>query len=235
MHSLLWFSDHRSASVALEQGVGDLRPDLCRLPHQTLDGDELPHVLAAYGQGQETLETLETQAAEESRGLGAAAETIKHLAEGRKEVEANAATVAGNLKEGSVAAGEISRRAGEEIRRERGEEGRGRVVSAQMKNAEVDSMRAAISRQQEILEDALDGHEIKIYPNPTRGKITVSIAGLEKELARVLVFSPQGRLIADKKFTGPENTVDLSAQPAGMYLMKIVIGGLSTDWKIVKD
>jgi hypothetical protein len=94
---------------------------------------------------------------------------------------------------------------------------------------------AGLSEQQEILEDALDGHGIKIYPNPTKGKIKVSIAGLEKELARVLVFSPQGRLIADKKFTGPENTVDLSAQPAGMYLMKIVIGGLSTDWKIVKD
>jgi hypothetical protein len=92
-----------------------------------------------------------------------------------------------------------------------------------------------LSEQQEILEDALDGHEIKIYPNPTKGKITVSIAGLEKEPARVLVFSPQGRLIANKKFTGPENTVDLSAQPAGMYLMKIMVGELSTDWKIVKD
>jgi len=29
--------------------------------------------------------------------------------------------------------------------------------------------------------------------------------------------------------------VDLSAQPAGMYLMKIMVGELSTDWKIVKD
>lgn len=93
----------------------------------------------------------------------------------------------------------------------------------------------SFSEEQKILEDALEGHEIKIYPNPTKGKITVSIAGLEKEPARVLVFSPQGRLIADKEFTGPENTVDLSAQPAGMYLMKIVVGGLSTDWKIVKD
>jgi hypothetical protein len=94
---------------------------------------------------------------------------------------------------------------------------------------------AGLSEQQEILEDALDGHGIKIYPNPTKGKITVSISGLEKEPARVLVFSPQGRLIADKKFTGPENTVDLSAQPAGMYLMKIMVGELSTDWKIIKD
>lgn len=94
---------------------------------------------------------------------------------------------------------------------------------------------AGLSEQQEILEDALGDRGIKIYPNPTRGKITVSISGLEKEPARVLVFSPQGRLIADKKFTGPENTVDLSAQPAGMYLMKIMVGELSTDWKIIKD
>jgi hypothetical protein len=94
---------------------------------------------------------------------------------------------------------------------------------------------ADLSEQQELLEDALEGHEIKIYPNPTKGKITVSISGLEKEPARVLVFSPQGRLIADKKFTGPENTVDLSAHPAGMYLMKIMVSELSADWKIVKD
>lgn len=93
----------------------------------------------------------------------------------------------------------------------------------------------SLSEEQKILEDTLDGHGIKIYPNPTKGKITVSISGLEKEPARVLVFSPQGKLIADKEFTGPENTVDLSAQPAGMYLMKIVIGELSTNWKIVKD
>lgn len=93
----------------------------------------------------------------------------------------------------------------------------------------------SLSEEQKILEDALDGHEIKIYPNPTKGMITISIAGLDKEPARVLIFSPQGSLIADKQFTGPENTVDLSAQPAGMYLMKIMVGELSTDWKIVKD
>lgn len=93
----------------------------------------------------------------------------------------------------------------------------------------------SLSEEQKILEDALDRHGIKIYPNPTKGKIAVSIAGLEKEPARVLVFSPQGKLIADKEFTGTENTVDLSAQPAGIYLMKIVVGQLSSDWKIVKD
>ena len=93
----------------------------------------------------------------------------------------------------------------------------------------------SLSKEQQILEDTMDGYGIKIFPNPTKGMITVSISGLEKEPARVLVFSPQGRLIADKKFTGPENTVDLSAQPAGMYLMKIIVGELSTDWKIVKD
>ena len=93
----------------------------------------------------------------------------------------------------------------------------------------------SLSEEQKILEDALEGHEIKIFPNPTKGMITVSIAGLDKEPARVLIFSPQGRLIADKEFTGTENTVDLSAQPVGIYLMKIVVGQLSTDWKIVKD
>lgn len=92
-----------------------------------------------------------------------------------------------------------------------------------------------LAEKQQILEDALGGHEIKIYPNPTKGRVTVSINGLEKQAAKVYVFNTQGKLITENDFTGPENTVDLSGQPAGMYLMKIVVGENSTDWKIIKD
>ena len=111
---------------------------------------------------------------------------------------------------------------------------RARREFIQLKSATVPEG-AGLAEKQQILEDALGGHDIKIYPNPTRGRVTVSINCLEKQAAKVYVFNTQGKLITENEFTGPENTVDLSRQPAGMYLMKIVVGENSTDWKIIKN
>ncbi|MBD3390004.1 hypothetical protein GF415_03565 [Candidatus Micrarchaeota archaeon] len=124
---------------------------------------ERPHVLAAFQHGQETLESIRDQAADESKGLGNAADSIEELAVGREEVEGNARIVAINIRKGAKAAGELSNRAADELEREgreeagfsfNGEVGRGRIISPGQEKAEVEIMRAAVARQEEIMEDA---------------------------------------------------------------------------------
>lgn len=104
----------------------------------------------------------------------------------------------------------------------------------QLKSAQI-VQNQGTEQQQEILEDTLNGHDVKIFPNPTKAKITVSISGLENEKAQVYIFNSGGKLISNEEFSGSENSVNLSKQPAGLYLMKIIIGEYNAEWKIIKE
>lgn len=64
---------------------------------------------------------------------------------------------------------------------------------------------------------------IKIYPNPTAG--IMNIAGTNK--AKVTIYNITGMLVAEyENFT--EQTIDLSAQPNGIYFVKISTNNFST-------
>lgn len=93
----------------------------------------------------------------------------------------------------------------------------------------------SLTEKQVILEDELYGHDIKIYPNPTKGRITINISGVENDAVHLLIYNAQGSLIKQMQFKGPASTVDLSQQPDGIYVLKILIGAFHTEWKIVKN
>jgi len=92
-----------------------------------------------------------------------------------------------------------------------------------------------LSQEQKIHEDILNGYGIKIYPNPTKGRVTVHIAGIGDNKAGIYLYNPQGRLIKSSVFTGPENMVDLSGQPPGLYILRIIVESKNSEWKIIKD
>jgi hypothetical protein len=89
--------------------------------------------------------------------------------------------------------------------------------------------------EQEILEEKFNGFDIKIFPNPTKGNITVSINELEDKAARIMVFNSLGRLITDIEFTSLKTTFSLYDQPSGIYILKIWIDDFTTEWKIIKE
>jgi hypothetical protein len=66
--------------------------------------------------------------------------------------------------------------------------------------------------------------DIKIYPNPTSG--FVHIDGIDAA-AKVSVFSLSGRLVE----RGQSNSIDLSTQPAEVYLLRV---GNKTTWVVKK-
>jgi hypothetical protein len=89
---------------------------------------------------------------------------------------------------------------------------------------------------QEIYTDALAQTLITIYPNPTRGLLTVNIYELPQHAASSLtLFDMQGRVIIQQQSLVDENKLDISAQPAGTYIMRIEIGGEVVSWKIIKS
>ncbi len=59
-----------------------------------------------------------------------------------------------------------------------------------------------------------------IYPNPTKGTITISQT--DKMYARYEVYDLNGRLIAQNTIQGTHQTVDLSEQAEGMYIVKLI-------------
>ena len=84
----------------------------------------------------------------------------------------------------------------------------------------------------EVLSDIV----LNIYPNPTAGLLKVEIHNLpEGQTANILLYNLSGGLISSHKEVSDFTTVDISSQPSGTYLMKIMAGEYQTEWKIIKQ
>ena len=68
---------------------------------------------------------------------------------------------------------------------------------------------------------------IKVYPNPTNGKLTID----SKNFEGVEVYDVSGRLINKSEL----NTIDLEGQSKGLYLLKINANGTTQEFKVLKE
>ena len=87
-----------------------------------------------------------------------------------------------------------------------------------------------------IFSEMLKDFSVRIYPNPTKGDLTVEIQSLPDEnTATLRLYSMSGNLILQR--TGVRNieTLNISNQAAGIYILKITSGDSSTEWKIIKQ
>ncbi len=97
-------------------------------------------------------------------------------------------------------------------------------------------VKAAVT-EPEVFEEKLSEMKIIIYPNPTQGLLRVDISGAEIPAgARIYLYNSGGGLLRQWNNISGYNTIDISAQPAGSYLMRIVLDGKNAStWKIVKE
>ncbi|OJU55168.1 MAG: hypothetical protein BGN96_16145 [Bacteroidales bacterium 45-6] len=78
--------------------------------------------------------------------------------------------------------------------------------------------------------------QVKIYPNPTQGRLSVQVTGLPEGVTGTLgIFTLQGQLLLRGEASSSPTELDISGQPAGTYILKIDAGGKSTTWKIIKQ
>jgi hypothetical protein len=85
-------------------------------------------------------------------------------------------------------------------------------------------------------EETIDDAKIVIYPNPTYGQLQVEITTQNIPAgARIYLYSMTGSLVRQWGGITQLNTMDISAQPAGVYIMRIVLDDKRTSvWNIIK-
>jgi YD repeat-containing protein len=92
-----------------------------------------------------------------------------------------------------------------------------------------------IVAKKKTFEDLIGNREVKIYPNPTQGQLQIELPYVENLNATLRVYGMQGALIREVKVKDFTTNVDLSRYPNGMYILKISIDDLSSEWRIIKD
>lgn len=102
------------------------------------------------------------------------------------------------------------------------------------KSAEITAS-SSTANEEKLFEAELVNLEIRIYPNPTKGVLKVEIPGIGDIKPTLVVYNLQGKQLVHKTVSNQISTINLSGHPAGMYIMKIVNGQESLDWKIIKD
>lgn len=89
------------------------------------------------------------------------------------------------------------------------------------------------------LSDRLSGHTVTVSPDPSGGSVTVRLSNLSSsDRCTVAAYTTQGaEIISSQPAAGNGYAVvrvDLSRQPAGVYLLKITVNDNTSTWKVTR-
>jgi len=91
-------------------------------------------------------------------------------------------------------------------------------------------------RDATALPELIAEKSVVIFPNPTKGILSVEIKDYTDNLqAEFRLTDLSGRTVIDRKISGDNQTFDLSRLAAGIYLLQIRINGESAVRKIIKE
>ena len=103
-------------------------------------------------------------------------------------------------------------------------------------NVQVRSQNTEENIEQKIYSEVLKDLSIKIYPNPTKGDLTVEIMNLpEGKTANLRLYDMSGTLVLQRTDVNGTEYVSIGNRPNGIYIMRISAGDSSTEWKIIKQ
>lgn len=96
-------------------------------------------------------------------------------------------------------------------------------------------LKSANAHQNEFTE-TIAKKEVKIYPNPVEGLLSVSISGFDDGIVSELsIYNIAGNLVKRVKITDKLTPLDMSSLSSGTYVLQISINGEKSVWKIVKE
>lgn len=89
---------------------------------------------------------------------------------------------------------------------------------------------------QENSEDALTGADLVVYPNPGSGIYQLKLSGLDSD-GSVNIYNMQGKLILSQTLPGNtlQNSLDLTSQPIGTYLIRYQSESFHKEVMVVKE
>lgn len=102
--------------------------------------------------------------------------------------------------------------------------------------ADSDTIFADVSntKQEPYYEEIVGENNVKVYPNPTKGMVTLQFdKPVKTGLYRLSDLS--GKLLSDGTITNPIVTLDLSRYENGVYLLTLTLDGQTDTWKIIKQ
>lgn len=76
---------------------------------------------------------------------------------------------------------------------------------------------------------------VSLFPNPTAGRVTVLLSNNTAAEINALLTTNTGTVLEQSKFNGIQHEFDLSSKPAGIYFLRLALGGETRTWKIVKQ
>jgi hypothetical protein len=77
---------------------------------------------------------------------------------------------------------------------------------------------------------------ITLYPNPTKGQLTIKVANMPEDVKGEIILSDiTGRLLMKQKAIRETTLIDISSHPTGIYVLKIRIGDKVSEWKVIKE
>ena len=73
-----------------------------------------------------------------------------------------------------------------------------------------------------------------VYPNPTRGSLTVSLAEMPAEGVQYHLYDQRGQILEQGKLYEATTLFDIGLRPDGIYFLLLIAERKSTTYKIVK-
>ena len=101
---------------------------------------------------------------------------------------------------------------------------------------EIENQLKAQSKDFEPVLDEWNQREVKLYPNPTRGNLKVSVNGGEKDVNyQYDLYNTGGRLIKSGRIRQKgETRLPMHNLPSGIYFLVLNDGVEKTNYKIIK-
>lgn len=91
------------------------------------------------------------------------------------------------------------------------------------------------SQLENPIEEKIGFATTRIYPNPTKGLLHLEISSENNQEASFTVHDINGKLIIQKDAFLYNADINLSPNPAGIYILRVFIGNDSKEWKVIKE
>ena len=87
----------------------------------------------------------------------------------------------------------------------------------------------------EYFSEMLSEKNIRIYPNPTKGKLKIEIANYDNsDRCIIRIVNASGQQILSTQSTSRWIELDISSRANGIYILYISLNKKESTWKIIK-
>lgn len=95
---------------------------------------------------------------------------------------------------------------------------------------------ASVNDEPVSFSEELSKKTITIYPNPTKGLLSIEIDKYEADLkGDIQIYNLSGALINSHKINERTTQINLHNNPEGVYILRINLNGENSAWKIIKE